>query len=61
MALVTLTRQGETLVVDDSVIDQYLFAGWSAGQAVTDIVHSEADPIDGDGRPDGTLWLKVTP
>lgn len=24
------------------------------------VVVSEADPIDGDGRPDGTLWLKVT-
>ena len=25
------------------------------------VVVSEADPIDNDGRPDGTLWLKVAP
>lgn len=59
MALVTLTRQGETLVVDESVIDQYLFAGWSAGEPVTKVVYSTAEPVDDDGRPDGTLWLKV--
>jgi hypothetical protein len=24
------------------------------------VIVSEADPVDSDGRPDGTLWLKVT-
>ena len=28
---------------------------------VVAVVVSDAGPVDDDGRPDGTLWLKVTP
>lgn len=29
-------------------------------QVAASIIYSESDPVDNDGRPDGTLWLKVS-